>query len=166
MFYNTTKDILGGKKLTEVLEVTSEISLHYSRLMSGLPELKPELGGDSDWIKCMCYLGNRGEKLIYLDGLLPIPVGMSLENLLEEPKLINLVQAYILGFSNYCRESYKKYIKMSTVADNPKSLVDVDKEKYYTNSKYLRAIKDRYIKELKQRKSINTILENESSGDF
>lgn len=155
-----------------VREITDkEPDQSFPSVVNKLDTLTPAQSESEEWIKIMAWMGARGEILEYLDYKLPIPVGYSLENLFEDKSYINLAQAYILGFQRYTFSSYEKYVKCLNGDVNgdkgglSKSSVDVYRNRWRENSKYLSTIKERYLNKSSGRKSRDEILASDDSTD-
>lgn len=164
----TTKELTKGHRfgterdVTDPLDKTSTLQKKILLLRS----LEDASYSEEDWVEVMAWFGSRGDRLTYLDYKLPTPIGKSLEDMLEDRKYIGIAHSYILGFSSYTRNSYKKYIDATKCEEMPKSLIDVRKERFRENEKYLKEIKARYLVNETRRKSTLEILGQDNTDDI
>ena len=164
----TTKELTKGyrfgaeRDVTDPLDKTTLLNKKILQLVS----LDDPKYLEEDWVEVMAWFGSRGDRLTYLDYKLPMPVGKSLEDMLEDRKYIGIAHSYILGFSSYTRNSYKNYIDATKCEEMPKSLIDVRKERFRENEKYLKENKARYLINEARRKSTLEILEQDNTDDI
>jgi|TARA_R110000851_G_C13095562_1_gene567404 hypothetical protein len=161
----STKEIQGKFKFGRLRNSYDPIDRYFANKINCLAVLDSTTTDTVNWISTMAFFGSRGERLESLEHKLPLPIGESIESVMQDKQFLAIVHTYIMGYSSHTSECYNDYRKNNDMLganpDMTKPMVDAKKEIWKENSKYLKEIKETYLPKKKAKKTRADILESD-----